>query len=131
MFNDISNTLQRRLEHLGIDTESALGPDHAFKIEEKRIEPGDTVYLLGTARDNPDVDDTTGEENTDDLIIKDSPQHDLFLISNNDEDTIRNKATTSFWLPHRGYHSDNHSRRHSRTDHHIPMVSRKPAIPTQ
>lgn len=65
MFNDISNTLQRRLEHLGIDTESALGPDRAFKIEEKRIEPGDTVYLLGTARDNPDVDDTTGEENTD------------------------------------------------------------------
>ncbi|MFC1722604.1 GIDE domain-containing protein [Nanoarchaeota archaeon] len=62
----IPEHLQRYLE---------FGPT---KFWETRIQPGDKLYILGRAGDNPDVADSTGQKNVDDIMIQ---KGDEYIIS--------------------------------------------------
>lgn len=52
-------------------------------FDEYRIDIGDNIHILGSAIDNPDVNETTGKKNTDDIIIGQGKTQKLFYISDN------------------------------------------------
>ena len=68
-----------------------------MRYTETRINQGDQVYLLGTARDNPDVEDSTATSSTDDIIIEKAD--DQFMIATGDESSLRsNKKWAAYGL---------------------------------
>lgn len=91
-FDNPPEDLQRRLDDLGVDWEGWFGANKSMRYTETRITNDDTVYLLGTAQDHPDVEDGTSTNNEDDILI--TSADNLYLISNGDEDSLTsNKAT--------------------------------------
>lgn len=91
-FDNPSDRLKEQLNDMDVDHTGWFGGNRDLTFSETRIEPDDTVYLLGTARDNPGVDDGTATTSTDDLIIEAADNQ--FLIANSDEASLR---TTEWW----------------------------------
>ncbi|MFC1722603.1 GIDE domain-containing protein [Nanoarchaeota archaeon] len=56
-----------------------------MKYTEYFIEPGDDLYIIGTAGDNPFVDDTTGKKNVDDIMIQKGKNEKFYYISDKGE----------------------------------------------
>lgn len=83
---DVNDSVQNRLNKAGIDVTLTDGKAGST-VEERRIDHEDTVYLLGTARDNPDVKDTTAQHNQDDLLI--TKGNNPFMISNSSEEDLK------------------------------------------
>ena len=86
-FDDPSPQLKQRLDELNVNYEGWFGGNYDMKFKETRIEPGTEVYLLGTARDNPGVEDGTATESAEDILIEASDNP--FLISKGDEASLR------------------------------------------
>ncbi|MFC1722606.1 GIDE domain-containing protein [Nanoarchaeota archaeon] len=55
------------------------------------IKPGDLLYVMGTAGENPHIKDTKGLKNTDDIMIQKGKDFDFFYISNKHEPDVLRK----------------------------------------
>jgi hypothetical protein len=67
-FDNPSQDLKAQLDKLDVNAQTIFGTNRDLTFSETRIEPGDNVYLLGTARDNPDVEE--GAANSTDNLDK-------------------------------------------------------------
>mgnify|MGYP006914282785 CR=1 FL=1 len=85
-FDDPSPELKEQLDKLNVSYEGWFGGNYDMKFTETRIETGDDVYLLGTARDNPDVADGTATKGHQDVLIEDAGN--TYLIATGDEDNL-------------------------------------------
>lgn len=92
-FDNPSQDLKAQLDKLDVNAHSIFGTNRDLTFSETRIEPGDNVYLLGTARDNPGVKDGTATTSTEDILIE--ADNNQFLIANGDESTLR---STKKWI---------------------------------
>jgi hypothetical protein len=70
-----------------------FGINKTMRYREYLIKPEDTLYIMGTAEDNPYVKDATTTEGTADLMIKKGKHIKLFLISEKSEKKILQKYT--------------------------------------
>jgi hypothetical protein len=96
-WDDPPKNVEKHLESLDVDHEGWLGMNKRMRYTETRINHGDQVYLLGTARDNPDVEDGTAANSTDDIIIEEA--NDQFMIATGDESSLRsNKQWAAYGL---------------------------------
>ncbi len=72
----------------GIVTVPILGSAEMFKrmrFHEMNIAPGDHLFVLGTAQDNPDVEEGTSIKGHEDIVIGKGGQKNIFYISNKSE----------------------------------------------
>ena len=58
--------------------------DDRMKIEEHCIFSGDNIFIIGTADDNPFVEEATGTENTQDIMIRKGTNEKTFHVSTNE-----------------------------------------------
>ena len=84
-FQESENDVEQRLHNLDVDTETLVSTNRNLSISETRIEPGDEVYLLGRASDNPRVEDTTADTNQEDLLIHAGPEKSLIALGTEDK----------------------------------------------
>ncbi len=65
-----------------------------MRYREHFIAPGDKLYVLGTASDNPFVEEATGKENSDVMMQK---GQNIFYISDSHEKDILNRFAWKVW----------------------------------
>jgi hypothetical protein len=92
---DVPNYMQTRIDEAGIDVKLTDGKSGCM-VEERRIDHGDDVYLLGTARDNPDVKDGTATNSTDDIVIE--AANNPYMIANTSEDALSKSLSAKSWI---------------------------------
>jgi hypothetical protein len=92
---DVPDYMQTRIDKAGINVTLTDGKNGCM-IEERRIDHGDEVYLLGTARDNPNVEDGTATNSTDDIIIEEA--NNPYMITNTSEDALSKSLSAKSWV---------------------------------
>jgi len=87
------NPPQRVLDFLNsknIRFENFFGINKQMRFVESCIVPGDKLYILGTAGDNPYVDETMAKTNTEDIMIQKGRFDKIYYISDKPEKEILN-----------------------------------------
>lgn len=98
IFDDPPLEVQRFLKIHNLSHESLFGLNKTMRYTEKILEPGQQVYVYGTADDNPFVAEGTAQKNVEDVMIQQGPSK-FFVISNNPESKLLRKYTwTSYGL---------------------------------
>lgn len=59
-----------------------------MRFREWYLEPSDEVYIMGTAGDNPHVEDSTGQKNVDDIMIQKGKNEKFYYISDKPEGSL-------------------------------------------
>jgi len=88
MGRDPPEDIRKFLEAENIRFEGFLGMNKTMKFIEKYIAPKDKLYIMGTADDNPHVEDGTGKDNTDDIMIQAGENKKVFYISDRKEHEV-------------------------------------------
>lgn len=84
-------TIVRFLDGNNIRHKGFLGFNRKMRFREYYIAPGDKVYVMGTAADNPFVEDGTRSEGVEDVIIRKGKHDKFFYISDKPEkDIVKN-----------------------------------------
>jgi hypothetical protein len=68
-----------------------FGFNRQLRIVERNIEPKDKLYIMGTAGDNPYVEDTTAQKNEEDIMIQKGGVGTIYYISDRPEKEILKK----------------------------------------
>ena len=76
---------------------SLFGINKTMKFTEYFIAPGDKLYIIGTAGDNPYVKEASVEKGVEDIMIKKGKYEKLFYISDRHEDAVLNKYKVKMW----------------------------------
>jgi len=71
-----------------IKTKDFFGFGHRMRFREYIIEPGDKVYVMGSAGDNPFLEDATSVYGVNDVMIKKGKNDKIFYISDKSEKDI-------------------------------------------
>jgi hypothetical protein len=83
-FQDPPATVQAYLEQSDIDYESIFGMNKTMSYEERVIAPEDQVYVLGTAGDNPFVEEASSKHGFEDVMIGEG-DNGMFVIADKSE----------------------------------------------
>ncbi len=59
-----------------------------LRYREYILQPNDQLYIIGTAGDNPYVEDATGQKNEDDIMIQKGENEKFYYISDQPEEDI-------------------------------------------
>ncbi len=70
--------------------ESWLGINKRMRYTEWFIEPGDNIYIIGTADDNPELEEGTAQHNVDDIMIQKGSNNPFYYISDKGEKEVLN-----------------------------------------
>jgi len=73
---------QNKLSH------SFLGLNKTMRYREYFIEPGEELYVMGTAGDNPYVENTTSTKNEEDVMIQKGNNKQFYYISDKSEHEV-------------------------------------------
>ncbi len=73
------------MEHEGLAYKSFLGMGKSMRFAEHFIAPGDKLYIMGTAGDNPHVEEGTAKRGHEDIMIRKGNNEKLFYISDSCE----------------------------------------------
>jgi len=59
-----------------------------MRYRESFIEPSDKLYIIGTAGDNPFIDDATAKKGVEDVLIQKGKHEKLYYISDKSERNV-------------------------------------------
>jgi hypothetical protein len=76
------------LEANGVHHEGFFGANKQMRFMESSIEPGDKLYILGTAGDNPFVEEATARQSAEDAMIQKGRFDRFYYISDKPEKDI-------------------------------------------
>ena len=76
------------LEEKGVRHESFFGMNKQMRFMESSIEPGDKLYVLGTAGDNPFVEEATAKHSAEDVMMQKGRFERFYYISDKAEKDI-------------------------------------------
>jgi len=68
--------------------ETFLGMNRTMRYREYFIEPNDKLYIMGTAGDNPYVEETTAQQNVEDIMIQKGKHEKFYYISDKPEHAV-------------------------------------------
>ena len=71
-----------------LNFESFLGFNKTMRYREYFIEPGEKIYVMGSAGDNPYVEDATGSKNEEDIMIQKGNDKQFYYISDKSEHEV-------------------------------------------
>ncbi len=90
---DPPETVKHFLSTNNFSFENFLGMNKTMRYRESYIAPNDSLYILGTADDNPFVEDAKAPQGAEDVIIKKGNQEKIYYISDKQErDILRGLA---------------------------------------
>jgi len=92
-FRDPPEKIKRYLTAAGLKYENFLGLNKTMRFNEWIIKPGDKLYVMGVAGDNPYVKEATAQKGVEDVMIQKGDRFDFYYISNKHEKDILNKYT--------------------------------------
>ena len=81
------------LKNNDINSDGILGSFNSRRFLEYTIKPGDNVYVLGRADDNPFVKDGSAQEGVVDIMMQKSNNPNIYYISNRSETQILGKLS--------------------------------------
>jgi hypothetical protein len=81
-------------------TSGILGFNRTLRLRESFLSPDDKAYIMGTAADNPFVEDGSAKSNTEDIIIHKGQPKSFFYISDTSEKKIISRF---FWKSFFGF----------------------------
>ena len=87
---DPPEEIKRFLASRGISYKGLLGINRQMRFIEWHIAPGDKLYVMGTAGDNPLVDDAKAVKGSEDIMIKRGEYEKFYYISDRPEKEILN-----------------------------------------
>ena len=67
---------------------SLFGFNKTMRFRESFIEPSDKLYIMGTAGDNPFVDDATTKKGVEDVLIQKGKHDKFYYISDKSEHEV-------------------------------------------
>lgn len=76
------------LKRSNLSFETFLGINKKMKYTETLVEPNDKLYVLGTAGDNPFVDEATAQKGVEDIMIQKGRNEKIYYISDKSEKDI-------------------------------------------
>ncbi|MBW2999104.1 E3 ubiquitin ligase family protein [Candidatus Woesearchaeota archaeon] len=79
------------LKKQNMNFESLFGMNKTMRYTEYFIAPKDKLYILGTADDNPFVEEATAKESVEDIMIKKGKHEKFYYISDRHETEILKK----------------------------------------
>jgi hypothetical protein len=83
-------SIKKFLKKNNLDFETFLGTNKNMRYNEYFIAPKDKLYILGSAGDNPYVEDATGQQNVDDIMIQ-KGREKIYYISDKSEAEVLKK----------------------------------------
>jgi hypothetical protein len=89
--NDPPQQVLRFLEENGVRHESFFGMNKQMRFIESSIEPGDKLYVLGTAGDNPFFEEATAKHGHEDIMMQKGRFERFYYISDKAEKDILNR----------------------------------------
>lgn len=88
---DPPEIIQQFLAANNITFEGLLGINKTMRFRESFIEPNDTLYILGTADEQPTIENMASDRREENIIIKKGTQEKTYIISDSKErDILRN-----------------------------------------
>lgn len=75
----------------GLNFEGLFGVNKTMKYTEWFLEPGDKLYIMGVAQDNPHVDEGSAKNSVEDVMIGKGEHEKIFYISDREERDILKK----------------------------------------
>jgi hypothetical protein len=88
MGRDPPKTIIDFLKSRKLSFEGFLGINKKMRYTEWNICPKDKLYIMGSADDNPYVEETTGQKNEEDIMIQKGKNNPFYLISDKPEKEI-------------------------------------------
>lgn len=88
MGQEPSQIIQNFLATQNLKHETFFGFNKKMKYIEYFLAPNEKIYIMGTAKDNPFVNETTGQKNESDIMIQKG--NNYYLISGKSEKEILN-----------------------------------------
>lgn len=85
---DPPEVVKNAINRMSLSYETFLGINKTMKYEEIVIGPNDKLYILGTAGDNPFVEDTTAQKGVEDIMIRKGRNEKIYYISDKGEKDI-------------------------------------------
>lgn len=82
---DPPESVRQFLKNNGLSFESFLGLNKTMRYREYFIEPMDKLYIMGTAGDNPLVEEATAAQSTADIMIQKGENEKNYYISDRTE----------------------------------------------
>lgn len=90
--------IQDFLKEKGVKYKGFLGFNKTMRYTEYFIAPHDKVYILGTAGDNPHVDEATAVEGVEDVMIQKGNKGSIYYISDKSEkECIKSHSWSVIW----------------------------------
>ena len=83
------------LKKNNLNFEGFLGMNKSLRYLEYSIKPGDNIYVLGRADDNPYIKDGSAQEGAIDIMMQKSHNPNIYYISNKSEKQILGKLSTT------------------------------------
>ena len=83
------------LKKNNLDYEGFLGMNKSLRYLEYTIKPGDNVYVLGRADDNPHTEDGSAQDGVADIMMQRSKNPNIYYISNKSEKQLLGKLTSA------------------------------------
>ncbi|MFC1741113.1 GIDE domain-containing protein [Nanoarchaeota archaeon] len=87
---DPPQVVQKFLKKNSLNFETFLGTNKNMRYYEYYIAPKDKLYILGHAGDNPHVEEATGQQNTEDIMIQKGDEG-IYYISDSSEEGVLKK----------------------------------------
>jgi len=88
---DPPEQVKKFLNSQGLNFESFLGMNKTMRYREWFVEPGDKLYIMGTAEDNPYLEEATAKNSVEDIMIGKGAHEKNFYISDSEEKEILKK----------------------------------------
>ena len=82
------DTVINFLKSNGMSNKTLFGFDKTMRYREYFIAPKDKLYIMGTAADNPFVEDGTAKNNIDDIMIQKGKNEKIYYISDKPENAL-------------------------------------------
>ncbi|MBU4493580.1 MAG: E3 ubiquitin ligase family protein [Nanoarchaeota archaeon] len=76
------------LKSKGMNHKTLFGFGKTMRYKEHFIAPKDKLYIMGTASDNPFVEDGTAKNNVEDIIIQKGKNEKMYYISDKQENAL-------------------------------------------
>jgi len=86
--NDPPESVQQFIKSIKVDFEGFLGINKTMKYTEWYIAPGDNLYIIGTATDNPFVEEASVEQGVEDVMITKGDHEKFYYIADKKESTV-------------------------------------------
>jgi hypothetical protein len=80
----------------GIEYKDPLGLEYKMRYREYFIEPGDKLYILGTAGDNPFLEEESVQSDVEDVVIQRGGRKKPYIISDSTEKGFLDKLGREF-----------------------------------